>query len=105
MEGEIFDGGSVNALFDLGQGIVPFPHTLIYEDGVRYGWSDPVLGVAGLFDNHFYTVEAISECQTRFIQTDAFQGSNPDITPIGLAAQIMPVYQLFNQQLKAEVES
>ena len=104
LEGDIFDGGSATANFDFGMGPVMFPHTLIFEEGVRFGWSDPVLGVDGMFDNHFYTVEAISDCQTRFIQTDGFQGVNDNVTPVVLANQVMPVYQLFNQELKLEVE-
>lgn len=104
LEGDISNGGEVNALFPLEDGtIVEFPHSLIFTEGVSFGWSDPVLILPGIVDNHFYTVEFCGN-QTNFVQTDEFIGNNQNVPAIGLANALLPGYQTFNQELKAEVE-
>ncbi len=110
LSGDIRDGGSVVATFiaidpTTGDPLsIDLPHTLIYEEGVLFGWADPLALVPGITDNHLYRLEAISECQTRFIQTDEFQGTNPDFTTEVLATLSETGYNEFNAELKAEVE-
>ena len=117
MVGDISNGGmvTVTILFaDQMTGEInssDFTRTLIYEEGVLFGWSESFELVAGsgitVLDNHQFKVEAISECQARFIQTDDFTGTIPDaagITLEQLAALIATSYEQFNQELKAEVE-
>ncbi len=104
LEGDISNGGQVTALFPDGMGnIIPFPHELIYEEGIRFGWSDPILTLPGILDNHFYTVEACGS-ETQFIQTDEFIGNDPNLAALDLANLLVDGYQMFNSDLKAEVE-
>ena len=104
LSGDIRDGGQVVANFLVQGDLLGFPHTLRFIDGVEFGWSDPIIGFDGIVDNHIYRVEAISDCQSRFIQTDEFRGSNPNVTLGDFAGLTIQSYQLFNQELKAEVE-
>lgn len=111
LSGDIRDGGQVVATFivqnpSTGEtGPAEFPHTLKYEEGVSFGWSDPIAGFDGLTDNHVYMLEEISPCQTRFVQTDTFQGTNDAFTTEGLATVSEQFYNAFNQELRTEVES
>jgi len=104
--GNISNGGSVVVKFDLGNGqVADISHSsFIYQEGVLFGWSDEVTIFPGIVDNHRYRVEAISDCQTRFIQTDEFIGTTAGTTPIAIADQVIGVYKTFNLELKAEVE-
>ena len=110
LSGDIQDGGSVVATFliqDPSTGEinpVDFPHTLTYTEGVQFGWSDPVAVFPGITDNHLYRVEEISECQTRFIQTDEFMGTDTNITTEIFAQVSEGSYNQFNLELKTEVE-
>ena len=117
MVGDISNGGlvTVTVLFaDQATGEVgssDFTRTLIYEEGVLFGWSEPFELAAGtgifVTDNHQFKVEAISECQARFIQTDDFTGIIPAAAGVTLeqvAGIIETSYKQFNQELKAEVE-
>ena len=105
LEGDIRNGGQVMATFPDGMGnFLPFTHELIYEDNVRFGWSDPILIFPGIVDNHFYTVEACGS-ETVFSQTDEFIGTDNNITPLALANLVLESYQIFNSELKTEVES
>ena len=103
LEGDITNGGQINALF-LNQGqVLSFPHELTYEEGLRFGWSDEILTLPGIVDNHFYTIEPCGS-ETIFIQTDEFVGNNENVPAIGLANLLLMDYQTFNSELKAEVE-
>ncbi len=104
LTGDIRDGGQVTARFILNGTTFEFPHTLHYVNGVEFGWSDPLLFAPEIKDNHLYKVEALSDCQTRFIQTDDFTGENPMFPLPDLAAQTETAYIQFNSELKAEVE-
>lgn len=106
LSGDIRNGGNVIVKVALANGqIIDVPRSpLIYKDGILFGWSGEIKRFTGLSDNHKYKVEAISRCQTRFIQTEEFAGANPDITPIALANLSIERYKLFNQELKKEVE-
>ncbi|MDW3192993.1 MAG: hypothetical protein R8G66_11535 [Cytophagales bacterium] len=103
----IEDGAIVDAyLFFEGFGNGPYRHTLIYRDGIEFGWSDPVAGSDQITDNHIYRVEEISATQTRFIQTDEYMGvdANGFFTTETLALNGIFHFNTFNNELKAEVE-
>ncbi|MBD3663710.1 SRPBCC family protein [Sulfitobacter aestuariivivens] len=108
MTGDIKDGGSVMITFifgedENGQPISNnIPHTLIYDEGERFGWSDPFpQDVGGGRDNHIYSVEMCGE-QTLFVQSDEIV-DNPYAA--NFVAQLFPMYQTFNAELKAAVEN
>ena len=105
--GDIQDGGSVTITFIFGTtedgapNMMEIPHTLIYEEGSVMGWSDPFPeDIGGGHDNHLYRVEACGD-QTLFVQSDAIVG-NPYAA--NFVVQLLPMYQTFNAELKAEVE-
>ncbi len=103
LEGDVRDGGQINALF-LTQGqIIGFPHALIYNEGASFGWSDEILTLPGIVDNHFYTIEQCGS-EVLFIQTDEFTGNNENVPAFGLANGVLESYQIFNSELKVEVE-
>ena len=104
LSGDIQDGGQVTASYLVGTDTFHFPHTLHYIEGVEFGWSDPIAFAPEIVDNHLFKLEAISECQTRFIQTDEFTGENPMFPLPDLAAQTEAGYNQFNAELKEEVE-
>lgn len=110
LSGDITNGGEIVAIFlvtDPSTGnTVPaeFPHTLSYTEGVQFGWSDPIALFPGITDNHLYKLEALSDCQTRFIQTDEFSGTDDNITAEIMAQVSGASYNQFNAELKAEVE-
>ncbi len=107
MTGEIEDGGSVTITFIFGTtedgapNVMEIPHTLIYKEGSVMGWSDPFPeDIGGGHDNHLYRVEACGD-QTLFVQSDEIVG-NPYAA--NFVAQLLPMYQMFNAELKAEIE-
>lgn len=110
MSGEIKDGGAATVVFKMPGADAPvnIPHVIKYKEGEEFGWSEDLTGLApGISDNHSYRVEAISECQSRFIQSDAFKGvsaEKPEMTTALFADMIVPIYRKFNEELKAEVE-
>lgn len=74
--GDIKNGGSVVVTFlfgvdDAGNPISnEIPHTLIFEDGEKIGWSDPFpAAIGGGHDNHIYSVHPCED-KTLFIQSD-----------------------------------
>jgi uncharacterized protein YndB with AHSA1/START domain len=108
MSGDIRDGGKIEITFIFGTdgngnpNTMTVPHTLIYEDGKMFGWSDPFSeDIGGGHDNHVYQVEAFGD-QTRFVQSDEIVG-NPFAA--NFVSQLMPMYQTFNAELKAAVEN
>ncbi len=107
MTGDIKNGGSVTITFIFGTtedgepNIMTIPHTLIYDEGSVIGWSDPFPeDVGGGHDNHLYRVEACGD-RTLFVQSDEIVG-NPNAA--NFVARLLPMYQMFNAELKAEVE-
>lgn len=107
MTGDIEDGGSVAVTFIFGvtedgePNVLEIPHTLIFDEGRVMGWSDPLPeDIGGGHDNHLYQVEACGE-QTLFVQSDEIVG-NPFAADF--VSQLLPMYQTFNTELKAEVE-
>lgn len=107
MTGDIQDGGKVTISFIFGSdekgepNLMEIPHTLMYEDGQSFGWSDPFSDdIGGGHDNHLYRVEACGD-QTLFIQSDEVV-DNPYAA--NFVAQLLPMYQTFNAELKASVE-
>ncbi len=104
LTGDIQDGGQVTANYIVGTDTFQFPHTLHYVEGVEFGWSDSIVFAPEIIDNHLFRLEVISDCQTRFIQTDDFTGENPLFPLPDLAAQSEAGYNQFNTELKEEVE-
>jgi hypothetical protein len=104
LTGDIKDKGQVVASYKVGTDTFKFPHTLHYIEGKEFGWSDPITFAPEIKDNHLFKVEAISDCQSRFIQTDDFTGENANFPLPTLAAQSEMGYNQFNVELKKEVE-
>ena len=107
MEGDIEHGGNVTITFIFGTtedgapNVMTIPHTLIYDEGSMIGWSDPFPeDIGGGHDNHLYRLEACGE-QTLFVQSDEIV-DNPFAA--NFVTQLLPMYQTFNAELKAEVE-
>ncbi len=105
LQGDPSDGVQANALFLVEGNPAPvsFSHRLIWEEGKRFGWSDPILFAPGVVDYHLYVVEPCGD-QTLFIQTDNFTGTDEMFSPQVLATILLGGYQTFNRELKAEVE-
>lgn len=81
MTGDIQDGGSVTITFIFGSdengepNMMEIPHTLLYDEGRFFGWSDPFSeDIGGGHDNHLYLVEACGD-QTLFVQSDEVVGN------------------------------
>lgn len=107
MTGDVRDGGAVVISFIFGvdengkSNSNQIPHTLIYEEGQKFGWSDSYSeDIGGGRDNHIYQVEACGD-KTLFIQSDEVFG-NPYAA--NFVTQLLPMYQTFNAELKAIVE-
>ena len=108
MKGDIKNGGSVMITFIFGvdengePNSNEIPHTLIYEEGKMFGWSDPFPeDIGGGRDNHVYQVESCGD-QTLFVQSDEII-DNPYAA--NFVAQLLPMYQTFNAELKAFAEN
>ena len=106
--GDIRDGGRVTITFLFGQDENGNPianeisHTLSYEEGISFGWSDPFpADIGGGHDDHLYKVQACGT-QTLFIQSDEIVG-NPYAA--NFVTQLLPLYQQFNADLKSIVEN
>ncbi|APD07663.1 hypothetical protein UJ101_02162 [Flavobacteriaceae bacterium UJ101] len=110
LSGNINDGGEVTVTYILPNPTTgeptqsQFVRTLSYTEGQQFGWSAESTTFPGIVDNHIFKVEAISECQSRFIQTDEFRGENSFFTTEDLANASLPLYNQFNSELKLEVE-
>jgi len=102
--GDIRHGGRVQSHFyAMGETWVA-DHEFIFEDGVRYGWSDPLTGAfAGIRDNHHFVLEPIDALRTRFIQSDEFTGEGADIHGPALARVGFESYPRFNSELRDRV--
>ncbi|MCT4610850.1 MAG: SRPBCC family protein [Pelagimonas sp.] len=107
MTGDIENSGRVVAtiLFGVDDAGNPVsndvPHTLIFEDGKKFGWSDPLpADFGGGYDNHIYAVEACGD-KTLFTQSDEFVDN---AYALNFVTQLFAGYQLFNNELKAAVE-
>jgi len=108
MKGDIRDGGRVTITFLFGQDengnpiANEIPHTLSYEEGKSFGWSDPFpADIGGGHDDHLYKAQACGT-QTLFIQSDEIVG-NPYAA--NFVTQLLPLYQQFNADLKSTVEN
>lgn len=105
IDGDFTDGGEVTTYYLNNGQVVPVPHVLILEDGVSFGWSEDAGPFApGIVDNHHYRVAESDGIRTRFIQSDMFVGTSAAMTTEELANLLLPLYQSFNSELKAEVE-
>ena len=105
INGELVDGNLVNVLFGFNGQTFEIPHTLIYQEGVQFGWSDPLIVAPGIVDNHIYLIEPCG-AQTLFIQTDEFLGTDSNLPNLNEFAQdVLNGYQIFNNELKTAVEN
>ncbi len=111
LEGDIREGGEVTVTYIFPDPVTgeptesQFTRNLIYTEGEQFGWSAASSTFPGIVDNHIFRVEAISDCQARFIQTDEFQGTNPVFSTEDLGNAALPAYNQFNSELKAEAEN
>jgi hypothetical protein len=107
IRGDISNGSVVTVDFAFGGHVNTIPHSLLYQEGVYFGWADPITIAPGFYDHHIYKVEEVSATQTRFIQSDQIVGQNEAGVPSALyfANAVRPVYEAFNQELKLRVES
>ena len=105
MEGDIRDGGQVVVDYvHPGNGkTLVLDHTLIYIEGQRFGWSDPMIG--RVRDHHLFTVEALPDGRTRFTQDDEIKGGLlARLIGPGFSELMLSSYQAFNTALKTRVE-
>jgi len=81
-------------------------HVFIYKEMEEFGWSDSMEGsFRGLVDNHRFRIEKISDNQTRFIQSDDFNGlGNEEMTSQKVANITVKFFPTFNRELKIEAE-
>ncbi|MBJ7538542.1 SRPBCC family protein [Marinomonas transparens] len=108
MVGDIRDGGQVTVTYKFPDRVAEIPHTISYNEGVGYGWSDPLGFAPKMADNHVFEIEPVSECLTRFKQYDTFTGVGPEgseITTAFISQDAMGVYRIFNAELKVAVEA
>ncbi|MDO5608769.1 MAG: SRPBCC family protein [Capnocytophaga sp.] len=102
--GELKDKGKVQSHFSFDGRIWLADHTFTYKEGEYFGWSDPLTDdFQGNQDNHLFKVEAISENQSRFVQTDEFTGENASKHSLTLARVAFDSYPKFNRELAEAV--
>lgn len=104
ISGDVSNGGSATVHFLNAGAVVDIDHTLIYEEGLMFGWSEETSSAPGIYDHHIYRVEACGS-QTRFVQSDQFIGESTSLSPFELAGFVLGFYTTFNEELKAEVET
>lgn len=97
MTGDIRNGGNVTITFIFGTdengepNAMEIPHTLLYDEGHSFGWSDPFPEEnGGGHDNDVYRVEACGD-QTLFVQSDEIV-DNPYAA--NFVTQLLPMYRL-----------
>ena len=105
IDGDLSDGAAVVVTFTIFEMTFELDHTLIYEAGEHYGWSDPVAGFDGITDHHLYVIEETDGTHTLFTQEDTYTGTSEAATAQDLAEMTAPVYSAFNRELEAEVEA
>ncbi|MDO5611218.1 MAG: SRPBCC family protein [Pseudomonadota bacterium] len=102
--GDRRQGGRVQSQFFTMGRIWLADHTFIYNEGIHYGWSDPLTGeFEGVRDHHLFEVEPLGPNLTRFIQSDEFTGENAIEHGMVLARVGLQGYPEFNRQLRDEV--
>lgn len=105
MTGDLRTGGHVVVLFVDDKGKVGrYEHDLIlYEEGVAFGWSDPIL--PGLRDHHIYRLTPTEDGKTLLTQDDGASG----VTALFLGRYatnfMLNNFRTFNEALKARVEA
>ncbi len=106
IQGEAKNGASIRVTYFVEGTFYHTPHTLIYKEGLAFGWSDPMEGeFEGLRDNHFFSLQKIDDDKTLFIQSDDFKGSGVEnISAEDLARSTLQFFPLFNSDLKKVVE-
>jgi uncharacterized protein YndB with AHSA1/START domain len=103
--GDIRNGGQVQAFFLFQGKVTPSDHVLYYEEGIRFGWSEPLVGFGfpRANDHHMFTVEALSPSLTRFTQTDEFTSEQGVAASPMLGPAAFAMYPQFNADLRDRV--
>lgn len=102
--GDRRQGGKVQSQFFTMGRIWLANHTFLFEDGVMYGWSDPLTeDFEGVRDHHQFRVQPLGPDLTRFIQSDEFTGENAAKHGVALARVGLDGYPVFNSELRGEV--
>jgi hypothetical protein len=106
IDGDIQDKGKVIISYLVDGKTYNTPHIFIYKEMEEFGWSDIMEGsFKGLVDNHRFRVEKISDNQTRFIQSDDFNGlGNKEMSAEKVANITVKFFPIFNRELKIQVE-
>jgi hypothetical protein len=106
INGDIQNKGKVIISYLIDKKTYDTPHILIYQEMEEFGWSDPMEGsFKGLTDNHRFRVEKISNNQTRFIQSDDFNGlGSKEMSAEKVANITVKFFPIFNRELKIQVE-
>jgi hypothetical protein len=105
VEGAIEDGNKIKVKFQLNDGKEKFnfiEHTIQVKDGQWFYWAEK--GPMGICDNHHFIVEPIDENTSRFIQKDELTKGATWLLGGYLSKVYLKGYELFNEQLKKEVE-
>ena len=103
MRGEIRHGHEVECEYRFRGSVIKPKHTLHFEEGREFGWSDPML--PGVVDRHRYRVEALPDGRTRFVQSDEVRGGLLSLLFGWLfMREMVTSYPAFNHALKQRVE-
>jgi hypothetical protein len=101
--GDIGHGQTVACVYRFrGKDATP-KHTLYYDEGRAFGWSDPLL--PGLIDRHLFQIEAMSDGRTKLIQSDEVRGPLCPVLGSFFLGEMAATYPQYNRALKARVEA
>lgn len=105
LEGEFKQDGKATAFFKgpLGKTIKAEHSIIEFEEGVSFGWSDPM--AMGVRDYHIFRLEDLPDGKTKFIQSDHFTQGHSWFMQLMMNNSMEKMYAKFNQELKDRVES
>jgi len=103
VSGDIRHGQTVDCLYRFRGNELRPKHTLHYEEGKEFGWSDPMM--PGIVDCHRYRVEALPDNRTCFIQSDEVRGPLSLFLGWLFIREMVTTYPAFNKALKGRVEN
>lgn len=103
LQGNFGKNGEIEIQFKTPMGLQKMKRQVFhFEEGKAFGWTGVFM--LGMKDCHLHTLEAISAKQTKFTQTDYFSGGASFLLKGILHKQLKKSYDVFNQELKKEVE-
>lgn len=103
--GDFSKNGNIEVRFKspVGSGVQKMKKQIFrFEEGKTFGWTGVFL--LGMKDYHLYSLEAVSPTQTKFTQTDSVSGGATFLLKGILEKQMQKGYEVFNQELKNQVE-